>query len=216
MAHGQIDPARLEGETLRHWYLRSPADIEEERRSAAAQRYDQFFSRPDPPGQDSQSESLGAETSIRDFSGTGWTVGPNGRWRGESLRTDDARPGRSARDPVAANGHARGTSSREPPRSCITCHGRVPPPPLPPPFGTFPFPSFYFPRSGGGSGGSDDSNRSRGEWSGRPQCNQQFDADREVCREAKSSQCWENQNKRLSHCSLTGEVGIPRLKFGGR
>ena len=31
MAYGQIDPARLQGEALRRWYLRSPAEVEEER-----------------------------------------------------------------------------------------------------------------------------------------------------------------------------------------
>ena len=30
MAYGQIDPARLNGDALTQWYLRSPADIEEE------------------------------------------------------------------------------------------------------------------------------------------------------------------------------------------
>jgi hypothetical protein len=44
MAYGQIDPARLEGEALRRWYLRSPVEIEEERKSTAAAGYDQFFS----------------------------------------------------------------------------------------------------------------------------------------------------------------------------
>jgi hypothetical protein len=32
MAFGQIDPARLEGDALTRWCLRSPADIEEEKR----------------------------------------------------------------------------------------------------------------------------------------------------------------------------------------
>lgn len=55
MAFGQIDPARLDGDALRRWYLRSPADIEEERRQKTASAYDAFFSRapadplPDEP-----------------------------------------------------------------------------------------------------------------------------------------------------------------------
>jgi hypothetical protein len=44
MAFGQIDPARLEGDALTRWYLRSPAEIEDERRRAAAKAYDAFFS----------------------------------------------------------------------------------------------------------------------------------------------------------------------------
>ena len=43
MAYGQIDPARLNGDALTRWYLRSPADIEQEQRAAAAQKYDSFF-----------------------------------------------------------------------------------------------------------------------------------------------------------------------------
>lgn len=43
MAFGQTDPARLEGEALRRWYLRSPAEIENERRKASEKAYDAFF-----------------------------------------------------------------------------------------------------------------------------------------------------------------------------
>jgi len=43
MAYGQIDPARLDGDALTRWYLRSPADIEQERQVSAAQRYADFF-----------------------------------------------------------------------------------------------------------------------------------------------------------------------------
>lgn len=32
MAFGQVDPARLEGEALRRWYLRSPDEIDDERK----------------------------------------------------------------------------------------------------------------------------------------------------------------------------------------
>jgi len=43
MAVEQIDPGTLEGDALRRWYLRSPADIEQERQDAAAQRYQGFY-----------------------------------------------------------------------------------------------------------------------------------------------------------------------------
>lgn len=59
MAYGQIDPARLEGDALTRWYLRSPADIEQERQAGTAQRYADFFGgdsalsqAPDQAGQD--------------------------------------------------------------------------------------------------------------------------------------------------------------------
>jgi hypothetical protein len=48
MAYGQIDPERPEGEALTRWYLRSPADIEQERQANAAQKYADFFR--DRPG----------------------------------------------------------------------------------------------------------------------------------------------------------------------
>jgi len=38
-----IDPGSLEGDALRQWYLRSPADVERERQEAAARRYQDFF-----------------------------------------------------------------------------------------------------------------------------------------------------------------------------
>lgn len=53
MPERQIDPARLEGEALRRWYLRSPDEIERERQANQAQRYQDFFdglrsAEPDP------------------------------------------------------------------------------------------------------------------------------------------------------------------------
>jgi hypothetical protein len=52
MADSPIDPSRLEGEDLRRWYLRSPAEIEQDRQDAAAQRYQDFFSGNDDVGSD--------------------------------------------------------------------------------------------------------------------------------------------------------------------
>jgi hypothetical protein len=61
MANGQIDPARLGGDALTQWYLRSPDDIEQERRQAADQRYREFFGGnggvDPPPGYDAESET---------------------------------------------------------------------------------------------------------------------------------------------------------------
>lgn len=42
-AFGQVDPARLHGETLRQWYLRSPQEIEMERQRAEEQKHQAFF-----------------------------------------------------------------------------------------------------------------------------------------------------------------------------
>lgn len=43
MADGQMDPARLSGEALRRWYLRTPDEIERERQAAASRRHADFF-----------------------------------------------------------------------------------------------------------------------------------------------------------------------------
>lgn len=57
MAYGQIDPARLDGDALTNWYLRSPADIEAERQAAAAQRYGDFFGSAGQPQDEDDSTS---------------------------------------------------------------------------------------------------------------------------------------------------------------
>ena len=43
MAERLINPSRLEGDDLRRWYLRSPDEIERERRDIAEQRHTEFF-----------------------------------------------------------------------------------------------------------------------------------------------------------------------------
>ncbi len=43
MPDGSIDPESLEGDALGSWYMRSPAEIEQERQAAAAKRYQDFF-----------------------------------------------------------------------------------------------------------------------------------------------------------------------------
>ncbi|HEX7944156.1 MAG TPA: hypothetical protein VF495_05795 [Phenylobacterium sp.] len=42
MAPRQVDPARLQGDELRQWYLRSPQDIEREKREAEARKHAEF------------------------------------------------------------------------------------------------------------------------------------------------------------------------------
>jgi len=43
MGERQIDPGQLEGEDLRRWYLRSPEEVEVDRRGADSRRYQDFF-----------------------------------------------------------------------------------------------------------------------------------------------------------------------------
>jgi len=201
MAYGQIDPARLEGEALRRWYLRSPAEIEDARRSAADQRYDLFFS-PLPRVHAVLGRTAGDAVG-RHLTGAGETAG----FREEST----ASPLRFQMASAAAGGAPRAT-----PGECISCHGILPPltpTPLPPPIGTFPFPIGGMPsfRRGTPRGGSS----SRGDK--YPQCGLQYEADSEICREARSRACWENAAERQGYCrSHEGEVGWPPLHFGGR
>ena len=70
MAFDQIDPGALEGDALRRWYMRSPAEIEQERQRAAARRYEDFFgdsSRADSGPLDGQGGA--GDSGVAAFSG---------------------------------------------------------------------------------------------------------------------------------------------------
>jgi hypothetical protein len=123
MAYGQIDPARLDGDALTRWYLRSPADTEEERQAAAAQRYDNFFGNAgQPPDED---DSTSADQYSPDSDGA--RLGQGGLRAGYGGSLDDGvyRPGQD---------DAQMTPAADTAWNCPTCHGRLPPPvPLLPP-----------------------------------------------------------------------------------
>jgi hypothetical protein len=217
MAYGQIDPARLEGEALRRWYLRSPAEIEDEQRSAAAESYDQFFSPRAPVAKGSQRERLTLEPTS-DFSGTRWRGGFAGLepWSKAVSWSDQA----AAQHPLA-NRSASGASSHETPESCATCHGRVPPPrlpplPLPPPFGPFPWPIGPFP-----SFRDIPVARPERPDRDRKQCEMQYQNDGRICAGQPKPQdvaiCRASASKRLAHCNANdGEVGTPALDTAKR
>jgi hypothetical protein len=81
MAFGHIDPARLEGDALTRWYLRSPADIEEEKRQRAEQAYNAFFGQSGETPSDPPPSGDGGNATSADLTPRTWTqVGPN-RWR---------------------------------------------------------------------------------------------------------------------------------------
>lgn len=46
MPNGQVDPARLEGEALRRWYLRTPDEVQKERQAADGARYGSLYAPP--------------------------------------------------------------------------------------------------------------------------------------------------------------------------
>src|SRR5689334_1574479 len=97
MAFGQIDPARLEGDALRQWYLRSPDEIEDERRQATARAHDAFFSQPDDPQSDGVPEPASTPaatlgTSDPDEADLVWRqIGPN-RFRSERASSPSMPP----------------------------------------------------------------------------------------------------------------------------
>lgn len=84
MAVGRIDPARLEGDALTRWYLRSSADIEEERRQGAEQAYNAFFGQSGETPSDPPPSGDGGNATSADLTPRTWTqVGPN-RWRSDA------------------------------------------------------------------------------------------------------------------------------------
>ena len=50
MAWREVNPAELEGEELRRWYLRSPEEIERQRQATAEVEYRAFFGGLRPAG----------------------------------------------------------------------------------------------------------------------------------------------------------------------
>jgi hypothetical protein len=220
MATGQIDPARLDGDALKQWYLRSPADIQDERRQAEDRTYNAFFSQPDEPQPD---EALAppppATTSKDDPSGNDdlvWRqVGPN-RFRSE----------RAAFDPTLASAADSGSYQlaattfprwgRWPIWGCANCHdpqaGALRPDSLP------SRPPMFSPRSGGatGYGGSEPDRRDKKE------CDQQYESDSQTCGRLKSPKdvaiCRGTASDRFAHCLRPdGTIGFPHLETrGGR
>lgn len=218
MAFSQIDPARLRGDALRQWYLRSPADVEEEKRQAASSAYHAFFSNPEDSQSDRGPEAAPIPARVSNDAGTSdagisdadviWRqIDPN-RYRSERASAQISSADTRGVQLAAANFPAWG---RWPINGCFNCHDTRTGDLLPG-SGPTPRPPTFSPRYGGSGGGGSSSRR--GEWSDKPQCNQQFEADRKICRKAKSPMCWTNQTRRLGHCDATGEVGTPALKFG--
>lgn len=211
MAYRQTDPARLEGEALRRWYLRSPSDIEIERQVAASQRFNAFFSRGNgssEPSRPQQDQTPDRRQSLNSPPRSGAPT------TGEGLSTEP--------DIGVASPHEhRMAASLSPPRSqlrahpdtCIGCHGRLPP--LLPPFGPFPFPPATLPllRNIPGSlpsGGGD-----------KKQCDIQYQNDTRICARQPKPQdiaiCRASASERLAYCnSHDGEVGTPSLDTAKR
>ena len=193
MAYGQVDPARLQGDALRRWYLRSPAEIEEERSNAAAQAYNNFFSR-----------SADGDNAARGTISLGNDLLVPGRGTG-AARTEHQPAGSYQLAEAAPRGKWDYWSFR----GCRSCHGYTPET-LPPVGGHSPLPPSYSPRSGGSDWSS-----SRPKRDDRKQCEIQERRDRNTCGQQPTDQakavCHGTASDRRAHCDRTGEIGEPDL-----
>lgn len=165
MAFGQIDPARLDGEALKRWFLRSPSQIEEERRGTTTRAYDAFISQPDG----SQQTDNGTFTDIGE---TTWSRAGSNRWRGqrsstEQRQSDESSPISSQRYALAA-AHPNSLWNYWSFKGCQNCHGYRPET-LPPAGRHSPFPPSHSFRSNGSNGPG----RSPPERQNPKQCDQQ-------------------------------------------
>lgn len=197
MAFSQIDPARLEGDALRRWYLRSPEDVEREQSRRAEHSYSEFY---------------GGLRNLRQPASSA----PN-RPRSASGFDSTDRGGSAQTDVGAAAPQSMGSGARRPRATvddCVDCHGRLPPRPqisgMLPPFGKLPLPG-GFPVFRDLPGGAPPPPR-REE---RKQCEMQENSDRGICSqqptEPAKAVCYSNIAPRRDHCNQTGEIGIPSL-----
>lgn len=199
MAFGQTDPARLDGSALRRWYLRSPGDIEAERRRRAEQAQQQFYGGIHDLREPNHDDSVAPATDADSY-------GHRGGWA-QTAAYDRSEPpirvaAAQARKPQATVG------------DCIDCHGLLPPisptPGMLPPYGKFPIPR-GFPLFRDLPGGAPPPPR-REE---RKQCEIQERRDVGICSqqptEAAKAECYSNIPKRRYHCDQTGEIGEPDL-----
>jgi hypothetical protein len=199
MAFGQIDPARLQGDALRRWYLRSPDETEGERRQRSEQAHKQFYSGI----HDLREPSDGSASVAR-------AADPFGK--ADSRSQAVAYDGRSSAPTraVAVQGHKPKATVDD----CAGCHGawpHAPPPPgMLPPFGRLPIPG-GFPMFRDLPGGAPHPPRRED----RKQCEMQENSDRGICSqqptEAAKAVCYSNIVERREHCNETGEIGIPSL-----
>lgn len=203
MAFGQTDPARLEGSALRRWYLRSPAEIEDERLRRADQARQQFYGgiralrEPDSPNLANRLVRVNASDEAASAS---------------RVVVDD---GSAA--PVKATAF-QGAKPQGRGENCLSCH-IPPPPPLPgmlPPFGKLPvprgFPTFRDLKEGMPGGPRNE---------GRNECELQEKRDRDICGRQPTMQdkaiCHASASERRAYCEKPGgTIGHPALDTAKR
>lgn len=207
MVYSQLDPARLHGAELTRWYLRSPADIERERQEATDQKYKDFFAPATTSPFATDRSQVANSGDVENEPSTLWFAsGPN-RWSNQAATPNAFRPNEA----LAANGSpgtALGAGARARPVGgdpiCRACHGGGVPPL--PPGGIFSFRDIP---------PSSPSSPSKPPEPDRKQCEQQLQADTDICSQqpnnASKGICREDAMKRYAHCRKTGEVNTPYL-----
>lgn len=221
MTVGQVDPARLQGDALRRWYLRTPREIEAERAAAAADAYKVFFARPNgrPVSGFGNAAQGAVEPAADKLSPVGNTASilpvqkyHTGGYDPHSPTTE----GRAVSD-VQLAARSLGFWDYWSPRGCANCHGHTPDA-LPPVGGQSPLPPDYSPRVGSGSG----QGGSRPERRDKMECEQQLESDTQICgrlpRRDDIAICRKTASERYAYCRKPdGAIGFPHLETrGGR
>jgi hypothetical protein len=220
MSFRQVDPSRLQGEALRGWYLRSPDEIEQERQSAQAQRYEAFVAGIRPASQapypDSQSARAMAPAAQANQPESLWVAtGPN-RWSSQLATSSDLRPGKAwGLRGSFAHETSDGGASRQLAANhgfCVACHGPGAEPP-PPAMANPP----NWPRWTPGP----NTTPRKPSKPHPPQCALQNMNDSRICSrepgDAWKSVCLRSASDREAHCIASdGEVGWPPLQTHDR
>jgi|GEM_PF-1585259 len=106
MADSQIDPARLDGDALTQWYLRSPDHVEQERQDAATQRYRDFFEGNGGAAQDPGIDT-GFQAPTQDIDPeVSWTQVGRNRWRSVSSASSSPSSNLGTEDSAFSGGGA--------------------------------------------------------------------------------------------------------------
>lgn len=217
MAYSPVDPMSLQGEALRRWYIRSPNDIEEERRRAHAQRFEAFFGggrrpsqAPTPKIHNQHSEALAVQASEPI-----WASIDSSRWSSRpapslGFNANEGRvPNRIGSHGASRSGACQSAKGWAAPKggvNCVSCHGRIAPQ-VPSPF------PWTNPPATRNMLQTPPADPPRGP---PKQCEIQNARDTEICTRQPNptarAMCHESASERLQYCIKTkGEVGHPRL-----
>ena len=207
MTYSQVDPSRLQGDALTRWYLRSPADIEQEQQAAAAQRYSDFFgASPTTPLANSADGGVPDAPLGNEDAGT---VTDGARSESSSVYNPQ---GSAAWTPSGADGASTDLPSIVPVAAndwvCAGCHGTGISSP-PPAFSKPPWVPQWTP-------GPNTAPRPP-SLPHPPQCAMQNVNDPRICNRepgnAWKTICFASATRREAHCIANdGELGSPRLE----